>query len=241
MNNNTHTEPNNEIDNEIDNDNISQYIENELDRHIQNMKPLLNESNISKLLDNSEDIKIDKNTVSFLNNVTIKFTRILMMEIIESKFFEKYRNNYSYRNKSVSAKYVLETFYSLPEFENISKDMKLGDVSPTLELLYERVVKSILLKREVGSSRHYQMNKFLLEEDEDKNENNNNDEENEINPILYNNIDNGSNFLKKVTNPSKSSPPPTTTTTTNSTTPTTTPTTTTTTTTTPPTNVKKKQ
>ncbi|KAM9988324.1 hypothetical protein ACTFIZ_003678 [Dictyostelium cf. discoideum] len=221
MNNNTHTDPNNDIDNEIDSDNICQYIENELDRHIQNMKPLLNESNISKLLDNSEDIKIDKNTISFLNNVTIKFTRILMMEIIESKFFEKYRNNYSYRNKSVSAKYVLETFYSLPEFENISKDMKLGDVSPTLELLYERVVRNILLKREVGSSRYYQMNKFLLEDDH-KNENNN-DEENEINPILYNNIDNGSNFLKKVTNPSKSS------------------TTTTTTTTTPPTNVKKKQ
>ncbi|KAN0024710.1 hypothetical protein ACTFIV_009119 [Dictyostelium citrinum] len=207
----THTDINNENDNEIDNDNINQYIENELDRHIQNMKPLLNESNISKLLDNSDNIKVDKNTISFLNNITIKFTRILMMEIIESKFFEKYRNNYSYRNKSVSAKYVLETFYSLPEFENISKDMKLGDVSPTLELLYERVVRNILFKREIGSSRHYQMNKFLLE-NEDKNEKSN-DEENEINPMLYNNIDNGSNFLKKVANPSKSSTNSTTTTT----------------------------
>ncbi|KAK5578782.1 hypothetical protein RB653_008455 [Dictyostelium firmibasis] len=202
---------NTEIDNDIDNDNLNQFIENELDRHIQNMKPLLSETNISKLIDN-ENIKIDKNTISFLNNITIKFTRILMMEIIESKFFEKYRNSYSYRNKSVSAKYVLETFYSLPEFENISKDMKLGEVSPTLELLYERVVRNILSKREVGSSRNYQMSNFFLE-DEDKN-NNNDDEENEINPMLYNNIDNGCNFLKKVINPSKSSTNTTTTTTT---------------------------
>ncbi|KAN0039240.1 hypothetical protein ACTA71_001434 [Dictyostelium dimigraforme] len=220
---------NNEIEDDFDDDCDNQFIENELDRHIQNMKPLLNESNISKLLENYEDIKIDKNTTSFLNNVTIKFTRILMMEIIESKFFEKYRNSYSYRSKSVSAKYVLETFYSLPEFENISRDMKLGDVSPTLELLYERVIRNILFKREVGSSRHYQMNKFFLE-DEDKNENNN-DEENEINPMLYNNIDNSTNFLKKVTNPTKSS----------SITPITTPTTITTPPLTTTTGVKKKQ
>ncbi|EGC35063.1 hypothetical protein DICPUDRAFT_92092 [Dictyostelium purpureum] len=173
------------------NSNYTFHCNNEVDKYIQNFKPIINEDELSNLttVDGGE-LKYDKEALQLLNFILTKFARIVAMDSIENKYFEKSRHKYTYRNKSVSVKHIVESFYLLPEFENLSKLMDINKVAPLLDQnIKDTITKKVRVKKEMGSSRSVQLNKHFEIED-DPNENN-------IHPLLYNQVDNFNNFLKK--------------------------------------------
>ncbi|KYQ90280.1 hypothetical protein DLAC_08882 [Tieghemostelium lacteum] len=58
----------------------------------------------------------------------MKFFQLLVQEVIENKNFEKTNTTtIGYKNKSFSGKFILQTLYSLEEFQTFLLSIKLAD------------------------------------------------------------------------------------------------------------------
>ncbi|KAF2073717.1 hypothetical protein CYY_004976 [Polysphondylium violaceum] len=135
------------------------------DVYLKSMKNIITEEILSQITPN---IHLSRETLDFLNFITLKFSKILLMEIFEHKNFEKVKN--SYRNRSVSSKYVYQMLFQLEEFETLC--LHFNNTTNN-----EMIIDSNKGKRPIGYLRSPFLNKLLYKQEEQP-------QQDDINPHL---------------------------------------------------------